>query len=156
MKLAIAQRISNSVIADVFRSLDGERVYKLYRRITDPRCAQDPPRLFQNELIGYEAAMRSEGVRDHVPRFHGRTEITEIINSSGQSVMGEYHGECCLELEFIAGECRKIGEIPEECEQIAVALMESIGQLMRCSFDGSFFNWCDKCRIVVIDFAPNV
>lgn len=156
MRLTTSQRISDGDSSDVFRSVDGKRVYKLYRRAAHPKYVNDPPRLFQNEVIAYEAAMRTEFIRAHVPQFYGKTEVADVVDDSGQSLIEAYHGDCCLELAFIPGECRKIGEIPEECEHVPVALMRSIGEVMRCTFDGSFFNWCDQDRVIAIDFAENV
>ena len=156
MVLKVSQRISDGASADVFLSDDGERVYKLYRRITEVSYVDEPPRLFQNEVIGYGVAMRTDSLRSHVPGFCGTPRITEVLSDSGVSAMADYHGECCLELDFIPGECRKIGAIPSECDHIVVALMDAMSRVMRCSFDASFFNWCDEQRIVTIDFAPNV
>ena len=65
---------------------------------------------------------------------------------------GAYHLDCCIELEFVPGECLKFYELPDE--SVAVQLLRQFDDRVAYDFDGSFFNWSDPERIIVIDFAP--
>jgi hypothetical protein len=96
--------------------------------------------------------MRFEDLRTHVPHYFGRPTVSDVLDSDEASIASAYHLDCCLELEYIPGECLKFYELPDEA--VAVQLLRRFDGKVAYHFDGSFFNWNDPARIKVIDFAP--
>lgn len=154
MIISLHHRLDGGQFGDVFRSSHADRVIKVYRRVPNEQSDLYGRGLFRREEIAYENIMRFEDLRSHVPTYFGRPHIDDIVDDYGTSVAAKYHLECCLELAYISGECRKFCELPKNGEANALQLLGRFKGRVAYDFDCSFFHWTDPNRIVVIDFSP--
>jgi hypothetical protein len=121
-----------------------------FKRARDKRRQQT----FVSEYEAYEIAMKDPFLRNHIPQFFGRVEISDVLDNEGRSVSDWYLLDCCYALEYIEGddvklsECRRRGW--RHISELEEALQEA-GISYLC--DASLFMSDDVTSFKIIDFA---
>ena len=165
MILRLAQRIDTGAYSEVFRSADGERLFKLFingkhpsnvsQGLTHPDHDGQRRRTFAAECEAYEIAMSHPRIRRHVPQFYGRVEVNDVVDQRGNSVANDYLLDCCYSLEYVSGNERKLGvyvggEHPQHLAELLKDMdAAGIGYLL----DASVLMPEDSESFQIIDFA---
>lgn len=91
----------------IFVDKIAKRVRKVYWKKT-PRDQACPE--FESENDAYSKACATMELEALVPQLHGKPETFAVIDGDGTNVSNEFYLDFTLELDFIEGEFRKIGE----------------------------------------------
>ena len=162
MKLQKRDRIGEGAWADVFRN--GDRVYKVFKSSNHPEVAnmmRAPEehqfavrKRFKREEAAYRKVADSDA-KTFAPRFFG-VEIDFEVWDGGQNITSEYEAGCCLMLEFIVGEERRIRSVEPVPGPLRMAIAAFAKLKLDARTDGSVFFPDDETRIKLIDFADGL
>lgn len=72
-------------------------------------------RVFEIEFKAYDLVQKSDILKRHTPKFYGQIKFDKILNGD-QDVSPRYLKDCCFEMEYMEGECMKLGEIKSNKE----------------------------------------
>ena len=154
--LKLTDRIAHGAFADVFSPDPGDRVFKLFRRLTDPVLKGVAPHVFRAEVGAYEAVAHDPSLVSHVPRFFGSTQVSAVIGEDGSDSSAEYWLDLCYILGRLPAdpEERKVGSFfsPKEWHLMAPfeERFEAVG-VMHLG-DASVLHWRSE-RPMFIDFG---
>ncbi|MGE3651565.1 MAG: hypothetical protein AB7G10_24760 [Reyranellaceae bacterium] len=156
MILHLRDRFARGAFADVFRNPERPVVYKLFRRLADPRLAHVAPYVFSAETQAYEICDRSPALQQYVPAYHGAVPVASVLSDDGGELRRDYWLDLCYCVERLEPdqEERKFGSFYNDDEW---HLMEPIDRLFTDAGighlgDASVLHWRSG-RPKLIDFA---
>jgi hypothetical protein len=153
--LKLGDRIGKGAFADVF-SPDGERAYKLFRRLTDPEIAHAQPLIFQSETDAYDIVSKHPELMKYTPAYFGRIVVSAVLNDAGEDVTGNYWPKLCYVMERLPPDPheRKFGSFFETRSWPRMQVIEQLfeGAGIKNLGDASLLGWRRKFP-KIIDFG---
>ncbi len=115
--------IRNGAFADILIDTKSKRAFKLFKSYDHPhlngtgkedlgpeKTNKYRREVFKTELEAYLIAERNKIIKKHTPQFYKQHRFDKVFNAN-QDISHYYLLDCCFEMDYVEGECKKLTHI---------------------------------------------